>query len=116
MDLFAPQGAIKFTLWYDSRKNGFFCRAALYDPIVEKYIFWSLRGKKCILLVRLLSSLGSSIDLHIRKINFFLPSCIIYYNSIEKFAWTNKKIVHCATREKKIYFASVKFDARAKRG
>ena len=25
-------------------------------------------------------------------------------------------IVHCATREKKIYFASVKFDARAKRG
>ena len=27
-----------------------------------------------------------------------------------------KVIVHCATREKKIYFASVKFDARAKRG
>ena len=25
-------------------------------------------------------------------------------------------IVHCATRKKKIYFASVKFDARAKRG
>ena len=25
-------------------------------------------------------------------------------------------IVHCATRGKKIYFASVKFDARAKRG
>ena len=27
-----------------------------------------------------------------------------------------KEIVHCAAREKKIYFASVKFDARAKRG
>ena len=26
------------------------------------------------------------------------------------------KIVHCATRKKKIYFASAKFDARAKRG
>ena len=26
-----------------------------------------------------------------------------------------REIVHCATREKKIYFASVKFDARAKR-
>ena len=25
-------------------------------------------------------------------------------------------IVHCAIREKKIYYASVKFDARAKRG
>ena len=28
----------------------------------------------------------------------------------------DNKIVHCATREKKTYFASVKFDARAKRG
>ena len=27
-----------------------------------------------------------------------------------------KNIVHCATREKNINFASVKFDARAKRG
>ena len=28
----------------------------------------------------------------------------------------DNKIVYCATREKKIYFASVKFDAWAKRG
>ena len=27
-----------------------------------------------------------------------------------------ENIVYCATREKKVYFASVKFDSRAKRG
>ena len=31
------------------------------------------------------------------------------------FLFLSLKIVYCATREEKIYFASVKFDARAKR-
>ena len=30
--------------------------------------------------------------------------------------YARPKIVYCATREKKIYFASVKFNARAKQG
>ena len=36
-------------------------------------------------------------------------------HSEKRFNWMNE-IVDCATGEKQIYFASVKFDARAKRG
>ena len=46
----------------------------------NKSIFWpSSRKKKLILLVWLLPSLCTEIKLLTRKINFFFPSCTIYY-------------------------------------
>ena len=46
-----------------------------------------------------------------QKMDFFYQRVIKYI----LFPPAEKTIVHCATREKKIYLASVKFDARAKR-
>ena len=47
------------------------------NPKWKKIVF--NRGKTFILLVWLLPSLFSGIKLQTRKINFFLPSCIMYY-------------------------------------
>ena len=41
---------------------------------------------------------------------------IICFGTISQDFITNKEIVYCATRKEKIYFASEKFDFRAKRG
>ena len=62
VDFIAPCGANKSTFWPASRKK----------------IVCNTR-KKFILLVWLLPSLCSGIKLHTRKINFFFPSCTMYY-------------------------------------
>ena len=62
VDFIAPCGAKKSTFWRASRKK----------------IVCNTR-KTFILLVWLLPSLCSGIKLHTRKINFFFPSCTMYY-------------------------------------
>ena len=62
VDFIAPCGANKSIFWPYSRKK-IVCNA----------------GKTFILLVWLLPSLCSGIKIHTRKINFFCPSCTIYY-------------------------------------
>ena len=52
-------------------------QSTISDPLVEKQIVCDT-GKTFILLVSL-PSLCSGIKLHTRKINFFFPSCTIYY-------------------------------------
>ena len=62
---------------------------------VNKAIFWPHSrkkivcdtGKTLILLVWLLPSLCSGIKLHTRKINFFFPSCTIYYIELGLAFW-----------------------------
>ena len=76
MDYIAPCGAKKSTFWPYSRKK-IVCNT----------------GKTFILLVWLLSSLCSGIKLHTRKINFFFPSCTMYY-----FIFTLKDIIYCRGR------------------
>ena len=61
---------------------------------------------------------------HMRSSIFTLHSSVSQYTTLRysqlqrKNEFTRRRhiIIHCATREKKIYFASMKFDARAKRG
>ena len=62
VDFIAPCGANKSTFWPASRKK-IVCN----------------KGKTFILLVWLLPSLCSGIKLLTRKINFFFPSCTMYY-------------------------------------
>ena len=62
VDFIAPCGSNKSTFWPASRKK-IVCNT----------------GKTFILLVLLLPSLCSGIKLHTRKINFFFPSCTMYY-------------------------------------
>ena len=62
VDFIAPCGANKSTFWPASRKK------IVYNT-----------GKTFILLVWLLPSLCSGIKLYTRKINFFFPSCTMYY-------------------------------------
>ena len=64
VDFIAPCGANKSTFWPYSRKK-IVCNT----------------GKTFILLVWLLPLLCSGIKLHTRKINFFFPSCTMYYYS-----------------------------------
>ena len=68
VDFIAPHWAIKSTFWPASRKK-IVCNA----------------GKTFILLVWLLPSLCSGIKLHTRKINFFFPSCTMYYCGTKSF-------------------------------
>ena len=82
MDFIDPCGANKSTFWPASRKK-IVCNT----------------GKTFILFVWLLPSFCSGIKLHTRKINFFFPSCTLYYcfpynNKIQwfnqqKFCWFN---------------------------
>ena len=46
----------------------------------------------------------------------FCPKFLLAERKKETYPTITAKIVYSATREKKIYFASVKFDVRAKRG
>ena len=62
VDFIAPCGANKSTFWPASRTK-IVCNT----------------GKTFILLVWFLPSLCSGIKLHTRKINFFFPSCTMYY-------------------------------------
>ena len=90
----------------------------------NKCIFWpSSRSKiacdtekTLILFVWLLTSLYSGIKLYTRKINFFLPSCTIYY-----FLLASRKVHFISPRGSIKFFyprvikiASVKFDGREK--
>ena len=63
----APCGANKSIFWPHSRKK------IVYNT-----------GKTFILLVWLLLSLCSDIKLHTHKINFFFPSCTMYYYDFTK--------------------------------
>ena len=65
VDFIGPCGANKSTFWPASRKK-IVCNT----------------GKTLILLVWLLPSLCSGIKLDTRKINFFFPSCTMFYCSI----------------------------------
>ena len=86
---------------------------------------------KIILNILLISKKDTLVKYMVVEIYIFLKHWT-FYETIKLCVWLIKslnlihnrsrnvnirvKIVHCATREKKIYFASVKFDARAKRG
>ena len=67
VDFIAPCGTNKSTFWPASRKK-IVCNT----------------GKTFILLMWLLTSLCSGIKLHTRKINFFFPSCTMYYFRIAR--------------------------------
>ena len=92
VDLIARCGARKSIFWppkriknrVQHRKNIYFA-SVIFDTRAN--VFWLLSEKKIvcntgkifILLVRLLPSLCSGIQLITCNINFFLPRCIIYY-------------------------------------
>ena len=59
---------------------------------LEIFLLFLLCKKTVILLVWLLTSIFSSIELYIHKIIYFLPSCTIYYLTMTKPNFKEKKI------------------------
>ena len=85
-------------------KTGFFLQAG------HKVDFIALRWAKNPFYDPLVEKISCAAQ---EKYLFYLCDCY------SRFAWASNftlAIVYYATREKKVYFASVKFDARAKQG
>ena len=104
INLFLPSCIIYYFL-LEGHKVGFIapCGAnkSIFDPLVEKKSCY--RGKTLILHVWLLPLLFSAIKFHTRKINLFLPSCIIYGTNKSTLWPPVEKIVQ---RKKKFFFSN----------